>query len=46
MTSLMVLSRSSAVAGLTIQPEAPAAFASALRLCCDSVVRKRIGRKR
>jgi hypothetical protein len=30
------------VAGLTIQPEAPAAFASSLRLCCDSVVRKRI----
>src|ERR1035437_4906694 len=42
-TSLIVLSNSSAVAGLTIQPDAPAALASRLLDCCYSVVRKEIG---
>ena len=39
----MVLSSSSAEAGLTIQPDAPAALASAFFDCCDSVVRNRMG---
>lgn len=44
-TNALVLSVSLAVAGLTGQPAAPAALASARRVCGDLVVRKRMGMK-